>query len=198
MSIEKEYGSVIAADLKKAISLYSKNATPLSEIVANLPKIESIYEPSVISAIHNKITKYNSEDTPLTEATFPLLVACIDGTHIGTTIRITYLCQGFLQEKRKENEKGAAKLLSVVSDRHTALRLFGQYTLHKLPYLLGLKGMYYFQETVYERWDEWRGPLSLALITWSMISSLSSCLEIPYLWTLSLLPTFPLHKVDWV
>ena len=63
----------------------------------------------------------------------------------------------------KENEKGAAKLLSVVSDRHTALRLFGQYTLHKLPYLLGLKGMYYFQETVYERWDEWRGPLSIGI-----------------------------------
>jgi hypothetical protein len=48
-----------------------------------------------------------------------------------------------------ENEKDAAKLLSVASDRHTTLRLFAQCTLHKLPHLLGLEVMYCFQETAY-------------------------------------------------
>ena len=55
------------------------------------------------------------------------------------------------EEKMEENKKDAAKLLLVVSDRHIALRLFEQCTLHKLPHLLVLEVMYCFQVTAYER-----------------------------------------------
>ena len=63
----------------------------------------------------------------------------------------------------EENKKDAAKLLEIVSDRHTALRLFAQCTLHKLPHFLGSEVMFCFQGTAYERWDEWRGPLSVGI-----------------------------------
>ena len=53
--IEEEYGSEIAVDLQKDISLYSTSATPLSTIAADLPKIECTYNASVIHAIHCQI-----------------------------------------------------------------------------------------------------------------------------------------------
>ena len=68
---------------------------------------------------------------------------------------LTYGC-GFYAKKIEENEKDATKLLSVVSDKHTALCLFAQYTLHKLPYVLGSEVVYCFQEMAFERWDEWQ------------------------------------------
>ena len=52
-------------------------------------------------------------------------------------------------KKMEENKKDTAKLLSVFFDRHTALHLFGQCTLHKLPHLLGSEVMYCFHETGY-------------------------------------------------
>ena len=70
---------------------------------------------------------------------------------------------GFYAKKIKENEKDATKLLSMVSDKHTALRLFAQYTLHKLLYLLGSEVMYCFHETAFGRWGEWQGPLSIRI-----------------------------------
>ena len=66
-SIEKDYGSDIAGDLCKDISLYSMDETPLSTI-----------EASVVSAIHRKIAQYATEGTPLKEATFSLPVAVTD------------------------------------------------------------------------------------------------------------------------
>ena len=53
--IKEYYGPEIEADLRKAISLYSTDATPLSTIAANLPKIERTYNASVVHAIHRKI-----------------------------------------------------------------------------------------------------------------------------------------------
>ena len=48
-----------------------------------------------------------------------------------------------------------------ILDNYTALRLFTQCALHKLPHLLGSEVMYYLQEIAYERWYEWQGPLSV-------------------------------------
>ena len=78
-SIEKEYGSDIAGHLYKAISLYSPDATPLSTIVADLPKRERTYEALVVSAIHPKIAQCSADGSPLNEASFSLPMA--DGGH---------------------------------------------------------------------------------------------------------------------
>ena len=68
---------------------------------------------------------------------------------VGTAVGISDLCSRFSYNEDEENEKDAAKLLLVVLDKHTALRLFSQCTLHKLPHLLGSEVMYCFQETDY-------------------------------------------------
>ena len=154
--IEEEYGPEITADLRKAISLYSTGATPLSTIAANLPKIERAYDTSVVHAIHCQLAQCSTDGTPLNEASFslPMVVTdgvCLLGQPLGS---LTYGC-GFYAKKIEENEKDATKLLSVVSDKHTVLRLFAQCTLYKLPHLLGSEVMYLFQETAFERWNEW-------------------------------------------
>ena len=114
--------------------------------------MERSYDTSVVKAIKNKIATCSEEGTPLTEASFPLPLSVTDclrllGQPLGS---LTYT-RGFYVKKVEENKKDAAKLLEVVSDRHTALRLFAQCTLHKLPYLLGLEVIYCLQETAYER-----------------------------------------------
>ena len=56
-SIEEEYGSDIAGDLLKAISLYSTDATSLSTIAADLPQIECTYDASVVHIIRHQIAQ---------------------------------------------------------------------------------------------------------------------------------------------
>ena len=81
-SIEREYGSAIAGDICKAISLYLKYATPLSTIAADLMKIDRTHEASVVSAIHHQIAQCSAIGTTLNEASFSSLMAVIDGLHL--------------------------------------------------------------------------------------------------------------------
>ena len=103
-----------------------------------------------------KLLNVQQMGTPLNKASFSLPTAVTDGVRLlGQPLGSLTYAQGFYAKKIKENEQDAAKLLLVVSDKHTALRLLAQCTLHKLPHLLGSVVMYCFQETAYERWNEW-------------------------------------------
>ena len=60
-----------------------------------------------------------------------------------------------------EASKAAAEtLLRTVQDRHTALRLFTQCTLHGLPHLLGSEVLYAHDPSERQKWDAWVSPLS--------------------------------------
>ncbi|KAL7543814.1 hypothetical protein ACHAWF_011480 [Thalassiosira exigua] len=63
----------------------------------------------------------------------------------------------------KANKAGAEKLLRTVPDRHTALRLFTQCTLHRLPHLLGSEVLYAHDPAVRQQWDAWVSPLSKSI-----------------------------------
>ena len=109
----------------------------------------------MVSVIHHQITQCSVDGTLLNDVSFSLPMAVTDGVCLlGQPLGSLTYAQGFYAKKMVENLKDAAKLLSVVSDKHMALRLFTKCTLHKLPHLLGLEVMYCFQEMAHERWGE--------------------------------------------
>ncbi|KAL7532099.1 hypothetical protein ACHAWF_004011 [Thalassiosira exigua] len=61
------------------------------------------------------------------------------------------------------NKADAETLLRTVPDRHTALRLFTQCTLHRLPHLLGSEVLYAHDPTARQQWDAWISPLSKSI-----------------------------------
>ncbi|KAL7531115.1 hypothetical protein ACHAWF_003634, partial [Thalassiosira exigua] len=63
------------------------------------------------------------------------------------------------------NKADAEALFRTVPDRHTALRLFTQCTLHRLPHLLGSEVLYAHDPTVRQQWDAWVSPLSESIDT---------------------------------
>ena len=69
----------------------------------------------------------------------------------------------------------ATKLLDTVSDHQTALQLFAQCTLNKLPHLLGSEVLYCHTQTG----DEWTGSLT----PWLAPSSPSSPIANPLIMT---------------
>ena len=87
----------------------------------------------------------------------------------------------FFQKKMEENSQDAEKLLDAVPDLQTALRLYSQCTLHKLPHLLGAEVMYTHTQQAPERWDKWEGPLveGIGKMTERFLSRLTQRASIP-------------------
>ena len=115
----------VVADLCKAIRFYSIEATKLEDIKTTMPHIIQQHVSS--NDIRRALAKCAVERTPLKDVTFPLPVEVTDGLHL--------LCQPigsltfvkvFFAKKMINNEMDTRKLLSVFSDFHTALCLFGQ------------------------------------------------------------------------
>ena len=137
LAIEREYELNMAADVRKAIRLCSTEATTLEDTKTNMLYIIQQYDTTMVNDIRHAFSKRSAEETPLEDVLFPLPVV------------VTYgLCllgqpeQEFFTKKMKENEVDIKKIPSVVSDRHTILRIFGQCILYNLPHLLGLGGIY--------------------------------------------------------
>ena len=87
----------------------------------------------------------------------------------------------FNAEHLSTNRAEAARLLAAVLDRHTALRLFTQCTLHKLPHLLGTEMLYSDNLVNGAEWDTWDSPLSRGVDSMvdGFLAELTGCKLIP-------------------
>ena len=104
-------------------------------------------------------------------------VEVVDGLRLlGQPLGSADFAERFIATKIEENFADAKKLLEVVKDKHTALRLFSQCTLHKLPHLLGSEVLYRFQPEFYKSWNEWTGPLATGIdrMVESVLASLTN------------------------
>ncbi|KAL7531480.1 hypothetical protein ACHAXR_004065, partial [Thalassiosira sp. AJA248-18] len=84
---------------------------------------------------------------------------CLLGQPIGS---LDYTIK-FFDDRMAENAATATKLLEAVPDHQTALRLFSQCTLHKLPHLLGSEVLYRFLRSSHDAWNRWSGPLAVGI-----------------------------------
>ena len=110
------------------------------------------------------ITKYSKSTSIINARPVSSRVEVTTGLRLlGQPLGLVTFAKQFFIDRLKANLADSSRLLEVVPDPHTALRLFSQCTLHKLPHLLGSEVMYYFQESTYERWSDWTGPLSVGI-----------------------------------
>ena len=180
-AIEHEYGTLIADSLRRAIVKYSVSEVPLSRAQAQLPSIESHYglEPtapirqailsaSVSAGVSTRANNHHIANTPIS---IPMEI--VTGIRLlGQPLGSLSFARSFFAQRLQENMADATKLLETVSDHQTALRLFAQCTLHKLPHLLGSEVLYCHTPTANEQWDDWTGPLATGIN--SMVSSFLS------------------------
>ena len=95
---------------------------------------------------------------------------------LGQPLGSLSFARSFFAQRLQENMADATKLLETVSDHQTALRLFAQCTLHKLPHLLGSEVLYCHTPTANEQWDDWTGPLAIG------INSMHATLHLLIVW----------------
>ena len=159
-----------------SIEEFEKLATPLGCILnpiktriltstngeSALPSIAEAYGSAIALQVFKAICKYSySECTAADGTTYNNPVEVTTGLRLlGHPVGSLTFAKSFFAAQIAQAEAGAAKLLEKVPDHQTALCLFAQCTLHKTPHLLGSEVMHCFQETNYERWDDWSGPLS--------------------------------------
>ena len=137
---------------------------------------------SSIPSIRRKYGKAIADSVEKALDTFSISSSIVDGKLVSTRDEVTTglrilgqplgsttFSHSFFIDRLKANLEDSTKLTNNVPDPHTALRLFSQCTLHKLPHLLGSEVMYCFSETNYERWNDWVGPLSVGID--SMVNS---------------------------
>ena len=109
---------------------------------SGLPAIERAYGAATAAGIRQAIADFTAG-----EQTRGLRL-------LGQPLGSRTFAASFLASKLKDNKRDATALLEAVPNHQTALRLFAQCTLHKLPHLLASEVMYHFTENQYERWDE--------------------------------------------
>ena len=74
---------------------------------------------------------------------------------LGQSLGSTSFVHSFFADHLQANMEDSAKLVDSVSEPHTAIRLFAQCTLHKLPHIMGYEVMYYcFSKTNYKGWND--------------------------------------------
>ena len=90
-------------------------------------------------------------------------------------------CITFMKKKLENNIQQCQKLLTTVTDHHTALALFSRCTLHKLPHLLGSEVLYRANSYPDSGWDNWKGPLAHGIneMVRNFLASISGVAAIP-------------------
>ena len=124
-SIVRDFGPAAAAELRQAIATFSVEEVPSEDPTTQPPAAPTFRPKEVVKGLRL----------------------------LGQPLGSLQYARSFFEARLKENEADATNLLLAVSDQHTALRLFSQCTLHKLPHLLGSEVMYRFRESSYEHWD---------------------------------------------
>ena len=131
----------------------------------SLPAIEQDYGIAVADSVRQALATYSiSSSIAADGTTVSLPVKITDGLHIlGQPLGLHTYASSFFDARLKENLLDATKLFNTVTDHHTALCLFTQCTIHKLPHLLGLEVFYCFAESSYNSWNERICPLSVGI-----------------------------------
>ena len=133
---------------------------------SGVPSIRIAYGDAVADQINAALEKYSKTTTIINNRPVSSKVEITTGLRLlGQPLGSTTFAKDFFASKLEENMADSSRLLDAVPDPHTALRLFSQCALHKLPHLLGSEVMYCFQESSYERWNDWAGPLSVGIDT---------------------------------
>ena len=132
---------------------------------SSLPAIKQDYGHAVADSVRQALATYSvSSSIAADGTTVSLPVEITDGLRIlGQPLGSRTYALSFFNAQLKENLLDATKLFNTITDHHTALRLFIQCTLHKLPHLLGSEVLYCFAESSYNGWNEWIGPLSVEI-----------------------------------
>ena len=111
------------------------------------------YGASIAASVKKAISKFSLEAATYRGRTVQRSAEVVDGMHLlKQPLGSSAYAKGFFQRKMKENSQDAEKLLDAVPDLQSALRLYSQCTLHKLPHLLGAEVMYTHTHQAPERW----------------------------------------------
>ena len=132
--------------------------------MSDVPSIRRKYGDSIATTIKAAIAKYSVSITTINNKAVSTKVEITTGLRLlGQPLGSTMFAKNFFVDRLEANAADSTRLLEAVPDPHTALRMFSQCTLHRLPHLLGPEVMYCFQESTYERWNDWTGPLSVGI-----------------------------------
>ncbi|KAL7531883.1 hypothetical protein ACHAXR_004291 [Thalassiosira sp. AJA248-18] len=156
-AIEREFGTVIANKLRRAIADYSVEERKPEDDDFALP-------PTYISEDGFDDDERRPAYTTLAQTTPTRPVVVVTGIRLlGQPIGSPHFAKQFFQRRLRENLDDANKLLEVVSNHHTALALFAKCTLHQLPHLLASEVMYQLHTRGYTGWDDWNGYLATGI-----------------------------------
>ncbi|KAL7533492.1 hypothetical protein ACHAXR_005267, partial [Thalassiosira sp. AJA248-18] len=154
-AIAQQFGQDIADQVQEAINRFSRK-----EVCIDGEKV------------------FDDDGTPITTPHEVCDGLCLLGQPIGS---LEYAVK-FFDEKLAENKATANALLEAVPDHQTALRLFSQCTLHKLPHLLGSEVLYRFTRSSHDEWNRWSGPLAVGIdeMANAFLSKLTQHATIPH------------------
>jgi hypothetical protein len=129
-----------------------------------IPAVRRKYGVDVAESVIDTINEFSVEVVTIDDDEVRRPKEVVDGLRIlGHPVGNIDFVERFFAERIEENKAQAQKLLATVTDKHTALRLFLQCTLHKLPHLLGTEVLYRFRESAYDGWNDWNGPLAAGI-----------------------------------
>ena len=122
----------------------------------SLPAIKWDYGYAMANSVRQALATFSVSSSIAVDGTKVLsTVEITDGLRIlGQPLGSRTYALSFFDARLKENLLDATKLLNTVTDHHTALRLFIQCTLCKLPHLLGLEVLYCFAKSSYNGWNK--------------------------------------------
>ena len=172
--------------LGKPLGLNLNNKTRImtsTNGTSSLPQIEATYGKPTADSIRTAIDEFSYDTTKNPDGS--ITKTRIEETNglrlLGQPVGSLSFAKSFIDKQVTIAEENATKLLQKVPDHQTALKLFSMCTLHKTPHLLGSEVLYRFQESAYERWDDWSGPLACRIDTMvnSFISRLAQRDNIP-------------------
>ena len=142
-----------------------------------IPVIEAGYGSEIAAKVRQALVIYYLKEVIMGgTSNTKVLIEVRDGLQLlGQLLGSAAFEKSFSEKQLEENKVDILDLLEVVSDHHTALHLFVQYTISKLPLLLHSEMIYSLPDTNYKSWDDWVVPLSIGIsvVVNSSLSQLS-------------------------
>ena len=162
--IEVHHGHQVADDIHRAIATYSITEVTAQQAIHLLPTLQSTFGTCISDPIRQELQRLTEAEIANNSVKVVIPEEVTTGLRLlGQPLGSTAYASSFFEQRLKDNIADATKLLDKVPDLHTALGLFAQCTLHKLPHLLGSEVMYCFDNVEYKQWDEWCGQLAIGI-----------------------------------